>query len=87
MGRALVESEPVAGRGDGRLQLVDGVAVEGIGVGGHSRALGKDVEAGEEAQSLVEVVIIGVAETLGAGEFEGEQRQEVLERGDRLGAG
>lgn len=63
-GARRVESEVLARFGYAALQAVDGWSVERVGVRRHRGAFGQDVEPGKDAESTVEAVVVGVAESL-----------------------
>ncbi len=71
----------------GLLEFQDVNLIEGIGVGGHGRALGQEIEAGEQPQPGIESVIPHMTITLCPNELQGQKGQKIAHRRDGLAAG
>ncbi len=69
------------------LKFQDVNLIEGIGIGGHGRALGQEVEAGEQPQPGIESVIPHVAIPLRTNELQCQKRQKIADSRDDLVAG
>ena len=68
-------------------ELLVVVPLGAVGIVGGEGGLGQDVEAGEQAEGLIEVEIADVAAPLLVEQFQGEQTQEGAGGGHHLGAG
>jgi hypothetical protein len=68
----------------GLLKLQDVNLVEGIGIGGHGRALGEDIQPGEQAQAGIEGMVSHVTVPLRADEFQGQKREKIADRRNDL---
>ena len=90
-----VEREPVGlgeqhrGQGlDPALQQAPLLVADGpVGVVGGERLLGEDVEAGEEAEGLVEVEVVDVTASLLVEQLQRQEREQCGGGGDHLRAG
>jgi hypothetical protein len=63
------------------------VALRAIGVIGRERFLGQDIEAGEEAERVVEIEVIDMAASFFVEEFENEQTEHGIRTWNHVGAG
>ena len=69
----------------GLLELQDMNFIQGIGIGGHRRALGQDIEPGEQPQAGIEGVVSHVGVSLRADELQGQKGQKIVDRRNGLG--
>ena len=84
---ALIEAELHGLLDEGGLKLVDVNIVQGIGVGGHGGALGQDIEPGEQTEPRIEGVVRDMGVALGTQEFERQEGEKVVQRGNGLALG
>ena len=66
------------------LELQDVNLVEGIGIDGHGRALGQDIQPGKQAQAGIEGMVSHVAVPLRADELQGQKGQKITDRRNDL---
>ena len=69
----------------GLLKLQDVNLVQGIGIGGHGRALGKDIQTCEQSQTGIEGMIPHVTVPLRADEIQGHKKKKIADRLNDLG--
>ena len=62
------------------LELQDVNLVEGIGIDGHGRTLGKDIQTGKQSQAGIEGMVSHVAVPLRADELQGQKGQKIADR-------
>jgi len=66
------------------LKLQDVNLVEGVGIDGHSRTLGQNIQPGEQAQTGIEGMVSHVTVALRADEFQGQKREKIAHRRNYL---
>ena len=66
------------------LKLQDVNLIEGIGIGGHGRALGQDIEPSEQSQAGIEGMVSHVAVSLRADELQEQKGQKIAYRRNDL---
>ena len=69
------------------LEFQDVNLIEGIGIGGHGRALGQKVDVGKQPQTGIEGMITHVAVSLRPNEFQRQKRKEIADSRDDFAAG
>ena len=72
---------------EGLLEFQDVNLIEGIGIGGHGRALGQKVDVGKQPQTGIEGMITHVAVSLRPNEFQRQKRKEIADSRDDFAAG
>src|SRR3990167_6215188 len=69
----------------GMLELQDMNLVQGVGIGGHGRAFGQDIETGEQSHAGIEGMVSHVGVPLCADELQGQKGQKITDRWNDLG--